>query len=170
MSTLPQLHADIDIRVQNIRDGATEWPCAKGCDRCCRQLADIPTLTRAEWELLHEGLAALPATLRDEVGQRVAALACSTERPITCPFLDQSTGACPVYAYRPVACRTYGFYVQRDRGLYCSEIDSRVASGDLALVVWGNHDVVDRRLAALGEARPLTEWFNEAGTGQPRGD
>ena len=38
----------------------------------------------------------------------------------------------------PVACRTYGFYVQRDLGLYCRDIENRVAG--------------------LGEALPLTEW------------
>jgi len=159
MSALTQLHADIDNRVQSIREGAAEWPCAKGCDRCCRQLADIPTITRTEWELLREGLSALPAEQQHEIGQRVIELAASTERPVTCPFLDRDSGACPVYPFRPVACRTYGFYVQRDRGLYCDEIESRVASGDLAYVVWGNHDAIDRSLAALGDARPLTDWF-----------
>ena len=159
MNALTQLHTDIDRRVQAVRDDTAEWPCAKGCDHCCRRLAEIPTLTRAEWELLRAGLAALPAAQRDEVGQRIAALATSNERPVTCPFLDRNTGACPVYPFRPVACRTYGFYVQRDRGLYCGEIESRVASGDLANVIWGNHDAVDRCLAALGEARLLTEWF-----------
>lgn len=159
MSALTQLHADIDRRVQTVRDGASEWPCAKGCDRCCHQLADIPTLTRAEWELLREGLATLPAAQRDEIGRRLVALATSQERPVTCPFLDRDTGACPVYPFRPVACRTYGFYVQRDRGLYCDEIESRVAAGKLTHVVWGNHDAIDRSLAALGDARPLTDWF-----------
>ena len=161
MSRLNELHADIDRRVQSIRDGGAEWPCAKGCDQCCRRLAEIPTLTRAEWELLREGLAALPAAQRDEIGQRIVALAASQERPVTCPFLDRDSGACPVYPFRPVACRTYGFYVQRDRGLYCGEIEARVAAGDLAYVVWGNHDAIDRSLAALGEARPLTDWFME---------
>lgn len=159
MSRLNELHADIDRRVQSIRDGGAEWPCAKGCDQCCRRLAEIPSLTRAEWELLREGLAALPAAQRDEIGQRIVALAASQERPVTCPFLDRDSGACPVYPFRPVACRTYGFYVQRDRGLYCGEIESRVAAGELMHVVWGNHDAIDRSLAALGEARPLTDWF-----------
>ncbi len=44
------------------------------------------------------------------------------------------------YAQRPVACRTYGFYVQRELGLYCGDIEARVAGGELADVVWGNHD------------------------------
>jgi hypothetical protein len=58
-----------------------------------------------------------------------------------------------------VACRSYGFYVQRQLGLYCPEIEVRVADDSLADVVWGNHDAIDQRLADLGESRPLTEWF-----------
>jgi hypothetical protein len=26
-------------------------------------------------------------------------------------------------------------------------------------VVWGNHEVIDHRLAGPGEIRPLAEWF-----------
>lgn len=58
-----------------------------------------------------------------------------------------------------MACRTYGFYVQRDQGLYCKDIESRVAAGSWTEVVWGNQDAVDHRLSALGETRDLTEWF-----------
>lgn len=159
MNDLPRLHADIDARVHSIRESTPDWPCAKGCDGCCHRLADIPTLTEAEWKLLREGLAALPAEQRARIGREIAVLAESTVRPVVCPFLDRETGACPVYAHRPIACRTYGFYVQRDRGLYCQEIESRVASGELAHVVWGNHDAIDHHLTALGEKRPLTEWF-----------
>ena len=38
-------------------------------------------------------------------------------------------------------------------------IESRVADGALADVVWGNHDAIDQRLAGLGEVRALNEWF-----------
>ncbi|MBL8432147.1 MAG: hypothetical protein JNK80_07105, partial [Dechloromonas sp.] len=48
---------------------------------------------------------------------------------------------------------------QRDRGLHCGDIEAQVAAGALADVVWGNHDAIDRQLASLGGARPLTEWF-----------
>jgi Fe-S-cluster containining protein len=99
-----------------------------------------------------------PAQLR-QIGREMAALTAETTRPLTCPLLDQESGACPVYMQRPVACRTYGFYVQRDKGLYCGEIETQVADGALADVVWGNHDAVDQQLAKLGESRPLTEWF-----------
>jgi hypothetical protein len=54
------------------------------------------------------------------------------------------------------ACRTYGFYVQRDLGLYCGDIESRVAADRLPDVVWRNHDAVDHRLAGMGEGRDLT--------------
>ena len=159
MITLTRLHTDIDARVDHIRGNHPDWPCSKGCDTCCRSLADIPRLTEAEWLLLKQGLAALPAERVAEITRNTAALAEQKTRPVVCPMLDQATGACPVYAQRPVACRSYGFYVQRDKGLYCSDIETRVTEGALNDVVWGNHDAIDQRLASLGESRPLTEWF-----------
>lgn len=159
MTTLSRLHLDIDARVQTIREDRPDWLCGKGCDSCCRRLAEVPQLTATEWGLLREGLAALPPERLGEISRDMAALAGQQSRPVVCPLLDQTTGACPVYAQRPVACRTYGFYVQRDKGLYCSDIESHVADGALADVVWGNHDAIDQRLTALGESRPLTEWF-----------
>jgi uncharacterized protein len=162
MSPLSQLHLEIDARVQAIRQSHPDWLCGKGCDSCCRRLAEVPQLTAAEWGLLQEGLAGLAPERRIEVNRNVAALADQPSRPIVCPLLDLATGACPVYAQRPVACRSYGFYVQRDLGLYCNDIEQRVADGTLADVVWGNHDVIDRQLLGLGESRSLTEWFEQA--------
>ncbi len=159
MNTLPQLHDDIEARVQLIRDNHPDWLCGLGCDGCCRRLAEIPLLTKAEWDLLWEALAALPQEQFREIGQDIAALAEQSSRPIVCPLLDRSAGACRVYAHRPVACRTYGFYVQRDKGLYCKDIESRVAGGDWAEAVWGNQDAIDRQLCGLGDTRELTEWF-----------
>jgi Fe-S-cluster containining protein len=159
MNILFQIHADIDARVQTIGDDNADWLCRMGCDGCCRRLAEIPRLTAAEWNLLRDGLNVLPAEQLLEIGRGIAALTGQTARPITCPMLNQSQGTCMVYAHRPVACRTYGFYVQRDKGLYCKDIESRVDAGDWATVVWGNHDAVDRQLNALGDSRDLTEWF-----------
>lgn len=168
MSTLFELHLAIDARVEAIRMDRPDWLCGKGCDGCCRQLAEVPRLTSAEWELLRAGLAALPAQqlgqIRRELGKlgkpaTAPALPGECARRVVCPLLDRTSGACPVYAQRPVACRSYGFYVQRDLGLYCAAIESRVADGALADVVWGNHDAIDQRLAGLGEVRSLSEWF-----------
>ena len=159
MNTLAQLHADIETRVKAIRDGHPDWLCRQGCDGCCRRLAEVPRITAEEWDLLQEGLAALPSERLREISQEIAALAGQVSRPIVCPMLKRADGSCLVYAQRPVACRTFGFYVQRDLGLYCKDIESRVADGALAEVVWGNHDNIDRRLCALGELRDLPEWF-----------
>jgi Fe-S-cluster containining protein len=159
MTPLAQLHIDIDDRVLSILTDRADWQCKKGCDGCCRQLARVPQLTIAEWNLLREALAELTPEQLEEITKRMAAHTLS--RPVTCPLLDLSTGACPVYLHRPVACRTYGFYVQRDLGLYCHDIEASVADGKLTDVVWGNHDAIDHRLAALGESRPLTDWFAE---------
>lgn len=159
MTPLSQLHADIDARVLSIRQDRPDWLCGKGCDNCCRRLAEIPQLTASEWDLLRQGLAVLNPEQLQEISRKIAALADEKSRPLVCPMLDQSTNACPVYAQRPVACRSYGYYVQRELGLYCHDIETRVAEGKLADVVWGNHDAIDHRLASLGESRTLTEWF-----------
>lgn len=159
MTTLTRLHADIDARVQAIRADRADWPCAKGCDDCCRRLAELPQLRAAEWTLLKSALASLPEQRLARIGDDLAAPAKQMDRPLTCPLLDAQSGACPVYAARPLACRSYGFYVQRDRGLYCARIESQVAAGALGDVVWGNHDAIDRQLADLGVSRSLAEWF-----------
>jgi Fe-S-cluster containining protein len=160
MTTLAQLHVDIDARVQTILEDRSDWLCGKGCDSCCRRLANVPLLTLAEWGLLREGLVNLAPERLLEIRSNMASLTSQHSRLITCPMLDLSTGTCPVYAQRPVACRTYCFYVQRDQGLYCHDIESLVDEGALADVVWGNHDAIDHRLASLGETRPLTDWFD----------
>lgn len=69
------------------------------------------------------------------------------------------SGCLPVSAHRPVACHTSGFYVDRESGLYCRDIEALAASGELDEVVWGNHELIERRLAAFERVRVLTEWF-----------
>ena len=159
MNTLNHLYADIDERVSAISASQLDWPCRMGCDGCCRRLAEIPQLTMAEWDLLREGLVLLPPEQLQGIVRDVAKLSKQSSRPIVCPMLDQSLGSCTVYGHRPAACRTYGFYVQRDKGLYCKDIQTRVDDGDWSEVVWGNQDTIDRRLSGLGETRELTEWF-----------
>jgi Fe-S-cluster containining protein len=159
VNILAQLHTDIETRVNTIRKSNPDWLCREGCDGCCHRLAEGPRLTAEEWDLLQQGLEALVPEQLMEIGREIAALAGQVSRPIVCPMLDRAQGACLVYVHRPVACRTYGFYVQRDLGLYCKDIEARVADGALAEVVWGNHDPIDRRLNDLGEFRELPEWF-----------
>lgn len=161
MSLLAELHTEVDARVEAIRKQRPDWLCGKGCDSCCRRLAEMPRLTAAEWDLLRDGLAAVSAERLQAIQVRMSILAEQGSGPVICPLLDEGLGACSVYVQRPVACRTYGFYVERDLGLYCAEIESRVAAEMLAGVVWGNHATIDQRLIGLGETRPLTAWFAE---------
>jgi Fe-S-cluster containining protein len=96
------------------------------------------------------------------IGQRIAALAPRQSRPVICPLLGQHTGACTVYAQRPIACRTYGFYVRRDQGLFGQEIEALAGSGALDDVLWGNQDGIDQQCKPLGPTRSLLEWFASA--------
>lgn len=153
------LHEEIDARAAATVARQPDFPCRKGCDHCCHHLASLPLLTEAEWESLREGLAELAPDTRAEVDGRLAALGPNPSRPIICPLLDASTGVCLVYAHRPTACRTYGFYVERDNGLYCGDILERVERGALDEVTWGNHAAVEARLLAFGASRPLNEWL-----------
>jgi Fe-S-cluster containining protein len=141
------LHGEIESRVDAIR-AARDWPCRKGCDYCCRHLAAPPQLTAAERQLLDEGIARLPDELHQQIEGRLTALA-SASRPIVCPYLDLEARACLVYDCRPVACRTYGYYVERDGGQYCTEIEAMVNRGECKDVVWGNGEAVTARLESL---------------------
>lgn len=110
--------------------------------------------------MLEEGLLLLSAEVRGGVRERIAELKAA---PYTCPLLDTEKGACLVYEQRPIACRTYGFYLERDKGLYCDLIRRRVESGELQDVIWGNQELVDHQLDALGPRMEFREWFDCTG-------
>jgi len=157
---LVTIQQTIHRRVSAILGKRGDWLCRKGCDECCRHLAAIPEITRSEWELLRSGLQALPSETRQAIQSRVEDLRQSS-RPFLCPFLDLSDGACSVYESRPVACRTYGFYVDRDTGLYCGSIQDRVEKGEYQDVIWGNDQSIQSSLSALGATRSLLDWMEE---------
>lgn len=81
-------------------------------------------------------------------------------RPVVCPLLDTTAGLCRIYDARPIACRTYGFYADRDGVLGCHRI-LEVAETDDA-VVWGNHGGIESERRALGESRSLLSWIGSA--------
>ena len=159
------LYDDVERRARRTAEEHPFWPCRRGCDACCRRLAEVPRFTRAEWEWLREGLDALPPATRAQVDARLGALAAAERegrlgRHVVCPMLDETEGACLVYAHRPLACRTYGFYVRRGDGLHCDLVERAVADHPEAAVVWGNADGAEedaRRLS--GEERALTAWL-----------
>ncbi len=159
MRLLKSLNEEVEARGREIAGAHGAWPCHMGCARCCRSLAAVPRLTAPEWDLLRQGLDALPASVRGEIQLRAAALD-EASRPIICPMLDTDHRTCLVYEYRPVACRTYGFYVERGEGLYCREIEAMVDSGACAGVTWGNACVVEARLDALGAPLDMRIWMH----------
>lgn len=164
------IYDDIDRRARATTEPRSWWPCRRGCRSCCERLAAVPVLVRAEWDLLREGLDALPLETRALVAQRIEALAtlereASLPRHIVCPLLDEIEGACRVYAHRPGACRTYGFYVERGIGLHCELITDAVKArpADEEPITWGNAESIDYAFARLDgatceEASPLTAW------------
>jgi hypothetical protein len=76
LNLLNHLHSDIDNRVRAISEDNLDWPCRRGCDGCCRRLAEIPRLAIAEWAFLREGLLLLPLKQFHEIVSDVAELSC----------------------------------------------------------------------------------------------
>jgi Fe-S-cluster containining protein len=156
------IYADIDQRVQSITAVRPDWPCRQGCDSCCRQLAQIPELTAAEWHVLQQGFAQLSPPIQQAVAERIRALAAWHEGPVTCPFLDTARGSCLVYAHRPAACRMYGFYVSRTAHWWCDTIQALHEAGVCEALVLGNHGAIERALQHQGgEVKSLREWFRQ---------
>ncbi|MFL6415586.1 MAG: YkgJ family cysteine cluster protein [Bryobacteraceae bacterium] len=99
---------------------------------------------------------ALPAETARFLRQRIRDTA-SLSRPIVCPLLDTSSGACLVYDARPVACRAYGFYMERGDVLGCHRIET--VAQQSPDVVWGNHLTLEEKLVALGQRAELHAWL-----------
>ena len=155
---LQVLDREVAARCERTAQAFGPWPCAAGCDACCRSLAAVPELTASEWQRVREAILALTRSERAAVAHAIERrMALGNERPIACPLLDPDRGLCRVYEARPIACRTYGFYADRDGVLGCERI-AAVAERE-SDVVWGHHDAVIGVVATLGEARSLLEWF-----------
>ncbi len=156
------IYDGIEQRVFAIVTAQPGWPCKKGCADCCRQLAQPPQVSAAEWALLQQGLAQLEADEQAEIAQRLQALAHPASGPVVCPFLDEPAGICRVYHHRPAVCRMYGFYVSRQGNEWCGDIQARHEAGMGQDVVLGNAQAVERDLAErFGGARSIVEWFEQ---------
>ena len=122
-------------------------------------------MAREEWEAIATALGGLPAAVADAARRRIRESA-GAARPVVCPLLDIETGACLVYDARPVACRAYGFYAERESVLGCGRIESiGRRSPD---VVWGHHAALEESLRPLGEPARLAAWL-QAGPTAPTG-
>ena len=67
----------------------------------------------------------------------------------------------PANHARPIACRTYGYYVERDGGLHC-DLVTRFAEDHP--VVWGNGEGIAQDMRDFGETATIGEWMR-AGRG-----
>jgi hypothetical protein len=154
------IYADIDQRLQAITAARPNWPCRQGCDHCCRNLAQPPEMTAAEWHAVQQGFVQLSPQTQHEVARRIQALAPWQGAPVTYPFLDETHGACLIYAYRPAACRMYGFYVSRTAHWWCDDIQALYEAGGCDGLILGNHGAIARALQdQCGEVKSLLEWF-----------
>jgi uncharacterized protein len=158
VSRLYQIQEAVRLRVQEIDSAHASWPCRKGCDECCRRLAAVPRVTRQEWDLVAAALDALPSAVQQAARLRIHD-SVSAKRPVVCPLLDTSSGTCLVYEARPIACRAYGFYAERDLVLGCSRIES--VAREAPDVVWGNHAALEDETGRLGPAAELWEWAGD---------
>jgi uncharacterized protein len=59
---LQVIYTDIAHRVGAITAVRPIWPCHKGCDGCCRRLAQPPAMTAAEWQVVYQGFLQLSPT------------------------------------------------------------------------------------------------------------
>lgn len=156
MQELISIREAVQARAEGMILTLGDWPCRKGCDDCCRRLASVPLVSETEWAEIREALAALPGEVAEAARVRIRE-SVTGERPFTCPLLDREAGACLIYAARPVECRTYGFYVDRDKVLGCERVEAVAA--EVSGVIWGNHEGVGAGLRALGPAAPLHDWL-----------
>jgi Fe-S-cluster containining protein len=154
-SQLQIIQSEVQSRVQSIDAGHEGWPCRKGCDECCRSLASVPRVSQAEWRLIADALRSLPAEIGNLIRKRIEGSR-SSSRPVVCPLLDTNSGACSVYEARPVACRAYGFYVERHDVLGCHRIEA--IARDSVDVIWGNHVALEEKLTALGPRLEFHAW------------
>lgn len=157
---LTVLHDEVAARVSQMQDSHGAWPCAAGCDHCCRRLGALPQLTQAEFALLRPAIDALDDP--DAVLQAILDARPDARGHWTCPLLDPHRGRCRVYDARPVACRTYGFYAGRDGDYWCERVTAHVDARRGSLVA-GNQVAIDRRRdTELGPSRDLAEHVRES--------
>lgn len=154
---LQNLDERIESTVQTIRADREWWPCRRGCDHCCRHLAHPPELSVAEWARVDAALAMLPASVQVAIEQQIESLLQqivekTLSSPVVCPYLNQQEGSCYIYDSRPIICRTYGFFVDREHDLYCQQIETEVSKHEEDAIVWGNAAVIGNEIERISGA------------------
>ncbi len=100
--------------------------CRPGCTECCIGPFDI---SADDAERLRRGLADLEATdpaRAVRIRDRARAYTGGDDEP--CPALDPSTGACDLYAHRPITCRAFGPAIRSGDAVAACELCYRGAT------------------------------------------
>lgn len=133
----------VDASLEDAARRAGEWlTCRVGCTQCCYGAFQINALDaarlRAGMEKLRETEPALAVAIEDRARAwierygadfpgdlatgRLGETEAERERfeefanEAACPALDEATGRCDVYAWRPMTCRVFGPPVRMDAG------------------------------------------------------
>jgi len=171
---LQKLYEKIEIRTSSAQEVKPDWPCRKGCSLCCQKLAYPLIITETEWSYLSKGMAQLPPEVQQEVHQKIESLGTwdkTQQKHVVCPLLDQETGACRTYEYRPAACRMYGFYVSRHNNQWCEEIEVLYTSHQLDGVILGNFTATKEQLKRnFGEEKSIVEWYKSTKEAKHQGE
>ena len=153
--SLTVLRDEVDARVSAMQNSHGDWPCAAGCDACCRRLGALPQVTAPEFASLWGAIEALPD--RDAVREAIITARPDAAGHYTCPMLDRDAGRCRVYEARPIACRTYGFYAGRDGDYWCDRVTQHLHARRDTLVAGSQMGTDRRRDATLGPSLDLAE-------------
>ncbi|MEM6292611.1 MAG: YkgJ family cysteine cluster protein [Myxococcota bacterium] len=151
--SLTVLRDEVHARVAAMQRSHGTWPCAAGCDACCRRLGALPQVTVPEFEPLRTAIEALPDA--DRVINAIIKAQPNEAGHYTCPMLDEGNGQCRVYQARPLACRTYGFYGGRDGDYWCEQVTAHVGTRRDTLIAGSQLGLDQRRDATLGPSFDL---------------
>jgi len=158
---------------ESVRKSGGWLVCRLGCTECC--IGPFP-ITRLDAVRLREGLAELqqtgPARAARVLQRSREAVARGAENEEdACPVLDPETGACDLYAARPVTCRTFGppmRWGSEPLGIcelnFQGATDEEIAACEVALDVRqleaGLLDSLERATGAAGETSAALALLN----------
>lgn len=99
-----------------VRRSGSWIACRIGCHECC--IGSFP-ITQLDGLRLRAGLAELETREPHRAARvlRRARASVESDEDEPCPALDPETGACELYAARPITCRTFGPAVREPGGL-----------------------------------------------------
>lgn len=89
-----------------MRRGGSLVQCRLGCTECCEGPFEINSLDAFRLRRGLQSLRAADPAAAISIVERARNFAGGDSDP--CPVLDRATGACLLYEYRPMICRTFG--------------------------------------------------------------